>query len=131
MEIKLTQVESEKLFYDALCNAVGTGYMESYGIELECDRSQYKSSKDHLLTTGKSCCYEDVLMQVLHDGGKLTFTDHEGEGDMTRSITLTDVHERVQKAPARSLINMLQEGGDASDSDQVIQTVFFEEVVFG
>jgi len=132
MEIKLTEKESEQMFYDALCNAVGTGYMNGYGLELECERSQYKDSKEYLTHVMKgNLCYEDVLMQVLRDGGKLTFVDREGEGDMTRGITLKEVHERVCKTNPHALLRILNEGGDASDADQLLQTVFFEEVIFG
>jgi len=133
MTIQLTPQESEEIFYSSLCNTVGTGYMEGYGLELSCDRSQYKSSREHLETLhpGIAICYEDVLMQVLRDGGELTFIDHEGDGDMTRSITLQDVHERVKDVGAHVLINFHEEQDDASDADAVLQTVFFEEVIFG
>ena len=135
MEIKLTPQESEEIFYAALCNAVGTGYMDGYGLELACDRSQYKSSRDHLYHVKPmpehSVCYEDILMQVLRDGGELTFIDHEGGGDMTRSITMADVHERVKHAGAQVLVNFHEEQDDAGDADAVLQTVFFEEIIFG
>jgi hypothetical protein len=133
MEIKLTNQEKEEIFYNALCNAVGTGYMDGYGIEMECDRSQYKSSKEHLLEMEpkKYICYEDVLMQVLRDGGELTFIDHEGEGEMTRSITLQDVYERMDKVPHRAIVNYSNLQDDVEDADIVLQTIFFEEVIFG
>lgn len=133
MEINLKPEESEEIFYSSLCNAVGTGYMEGYGLELTCDRSQYKDCRDHLTRThpNETICYEDILMQVLRDGGELTFIDHEGEGDMTRSITMADVHERVKLAGAQVLINFHEEQDDAADADAVLQTVFFEEVIFG
>jgi hypothetical protein len=140
MKILFEQSESEKIFYDALCNAVGTGYMKNYGIELTCDRSQYKDCKEHLLRVDaagagysaiSTICYEDILMQVLRDGGELTFEDIEGEGDMTSSITMKDVHERVQTTDPKVLLRILSEQDDASDADQVLQTVFFKEVIFG
>jgi len=133
MEIVLTNQEKEDIFYGSLCNAVGTGYMDGYGIELEYDRDQYKRSEARLeeAAPNKYICYEDVLMQVLRDGGQLTFVDHEGDGDMTRSITLQDIHERMSKVPANTVMNFTSLRDDVEDADVVLQTVFFEEVIFG
>ena len=138
MEIKLSTQESEEIFYDALCNAVGNGYMQGYGLELQCDRSQYKDSRDHLIRMADEAelmtnvvCYEDVLLQILKDGGELTMTDHEGDGEYTRSIKLADVHERVQKTPIENLTNIINQNDDATDADCVLQTVFFEDIIFG
>jgi hypothetical protein len=131
MKIVLTPAEAEDIFYNSLCNAVGTGYMEGYGLRLQADRSQYKNSREHLERLGKDTCYEDVLMQILRDGGSLTFVDIEGDGDMTRSITMKEVHERVEKIPISNLCNIHEETDDAADADIVLQTVFYEEVIFG
>jgi hypothetical protein len=132
MEIKLNPEESEEIFYNSLCNAVGTGWMSGYGLELTCDRSQYKSSREHLerLNPDSSPCYEDILMQVLRDGGELTMVDHESDDEKT-SITLKDVHERTSLTPATNLINITSENDDAIDADCVVQTVFFGEIVYG
>jgi len=130
MKITLTPQESEQIFYNSLCNALGTGYIEGYGLEIDCDRSQYKDSREHLLRQGKDTCYEDILMQVLRDGGSLTIIDHDG-GEYTRTITLKDVHERVGETDHQSLINFSLEQDDVFDADMVIQTVFFQEVIFG
>lgn len=127
MEIKLTPQESEAYFYNALCNAVGTGYMNSYGLEMSFFNRDYLAAKEKL----KDPCYEDILMQILRNGGKLTFVDNESEGDMTRSITLKDVHDRVQLTPASHLMDMANENDDVVTADVILQTVFFQEIVFG
>ena len=57
--------------------------------------------------------------------------DHECDGEYTRSISIKDVHERVSKTPIRHLMDMINEDGDAVTSDVVLQTVFFEDVIFG
>jgi hypothetical protein len=57
--------------------------------------------------------------------------DVEGEGDMTRSICLADVHERVQQTPHRHLMNMVEENDDADTADAILQTVFFSDIIFG
>ena len=74
---------------------------------------------------------EDVFMEILRGGGSLTIKDVEGEGDMTRSIYLKDVHERVQKVPLDELNAMIEEQYDASTAGAVLQTVFFEGIIFG
>lgn len=125
MKVTLEPKESETYFHNAICN--GLGYVQGYGIQLDYKEKEYKNAKKKLT----SPCFEDVLMQILKDGGTLTMTDIEGEGDMTRSITLKDVHERVQKTPLSHLQDMIDENDDAVTADVIIQTVFFENIIFG
>ena len=125
MEIKLSTQESEEIFFNALCN--GLGYMGGYGLEFEYSDKQYSEAKKKL----DSPCFEDVLMQILRDGGKLTMVDVECDGEYTRSISLADVHARVQTTPLRFLMDMINEEDDAETADVVLQTVFFEDIIFG
>jgi hypothetical protein len=124
-QVILTKEESEEYFLNALCN--GLFYFGGYGLDVECDDAEYKAAKDKL----SAPCYEDVWMQVLRDGGKLTAVDIEGDGDMTRSITLKEVHERVQLTPFHHLQAMIEECDDAETADVILQTVFFEDIIFG
>jgi hypothetical protein len=125
MKITLTPEESETYFYNALCN--GLGYIESYGVYLDFFKQEYEQAK------AKSAlpCYEDILMQILKDGGTLTLVDEEGDGDMTQSINLQDVHERVQNTPLHALTDMIEENDDADTADIILQTVFYNEIIFG
>ena len=125
MQIQLTHQESEQMFHNALCN--GLGYMSGYGLEFEYSDKQYSAAKTKL----QSPCFEDVLMQILRDGGSLTFVDVECDGEYTRSVSLADVHDRVQKTPLRFLTDMINENDDAETADVILQTVFFEEIIFG
>lgn len=127
MKIILTTEEAEGIFYSALCNAVGTGYMEGYGLELYCNNKHYSSARAKL----NNPCIEDIWMQVLRDGNPLEFVDHEGEGANNASITLKDIHERMNNVPIEVLDNFNSEQDDASDADIVLQTVFYNEVIFG
>jgi hypothetical protein len=131
MKIILEPTEAEEIFYSSLCN-IGN-YFNGYGLDLRYDRSQYKDSKEHLQRVGtlETICYEDVLMQILRDGGKLECVDMEGEGDMTSSISMKEVHERISKVPVRNLLNIHTQQDDVIDADAVLQTVFFEEIIFG
>lgn len=124
MKVILTHEESETFFHSALCNSLG--YVQGYGLELDFKKEDYQSAKAKL----ESPCYEDVLMQILRDGNKLTLVDLEGSGYI-KSITLNDVHENVQNAPFYHLCNMINENDDAETGDVIIQWVFWQEIVFG
>lgn len=124
-EVKLTNEKSEKYFYNALCNE--GGIMVLHGCQFQFEDSDYKNAKKKL----KAPCIEDVLMQILKDGGKLTLEDIEGDGEYTRSVTLKNVHERVQKTPMNHLQDMIDETDDADTADAIIQTVFLEKIIFG
>ena len=127
MKIVLTPQESEQMFFDSMCNVFGTGYFDGYGLELTYNQKDYEKSREKL----ENPCWEDVLLQMLKDGKKLTLVDLECGGEYTRSITLKDVHEKVRKTPTRFLMDMINEEGDVETSDVVLQTIFFDEIVFG
>jgi hypothetical protein len=125
MKITLTPQESEEYFLNAMCN--GLGEMSSYGLGLDYEQLDYNAAKEKLTNP----CYEDVLMQILRDGNRITMVDVEGEGDMTRSICLQDVHERVQNTPHEHLMNMVDENDDCVTADIILQSVFFSDIIFG
>jgi hypothetical protein len=128
MEIKLSKEESEEYFYNALCN--GLGYISGYGLELDND-SEYINAQKRLNDKGvKGICYEDVLMEVLRGGDQLTLVDYDGDEERF-SITLDDVHNKVQKVPVSHLLDMVEERDDAVTADVILQTVFLGEVIFG
>lgn len=131
MEIRLSNQESEEMFFNSLCN--GLGYIGGYGLELEYDDSAYEAARAKLKAYDPevSPCFEDVLMRILKDGGELTLVDVECDGEYTRSISMQQVHERVEKTPARFLLDMVEERDDAETADVIIQTVFFEDIIFG
>lgn len=124
MKITLTHEESEKYFHTALCN--GYDYITGYGIDVDYDSFAYKAARAKL----DSPCFEDVLLQLLKDGGSLTVTDNEGGMDAV-TITINDVHERVQNTPFNHLTDMINENDDANTADVILQTVIYNEVIFG
>lgn len=128
MEIKLTNEESEKYFYNSLCNGAQISY---YGLTIDYNRKAYDKAKKTLQKDGTSICFEDVLMQVLRQGDKIKVVDNENDGDYTRSITIKEVHERVSKTPIRHLMNAINEEDDGDTADVILQSVFFEDVIFG
>jgi len=125
MKVTLTNRESEDLFYTSLCN--GGEYICGYGIELDFKKSDYQKAKSKL----KSPCYEDVLMQILKDGGELKLVDDEYDGEYTKSITLKDIHDKVQDTPIEHLMDAINENDDALTADVILQTVFYGEIIFG
>ncbi len=129
MKLILEKNEAEEIFFNAMCN--GLGYVTGYDLELDFDESEYNAAATKLKEAGGSPCFEDVLMQVLRDGGSITLEDIGCEGEYTSSITLADVHERVAKTPTNHLMDMINEQDDACTADVVLQTVFFEDVIFG
>jgi len=132
MKIVFTPTEAENLFYDALCNALN--YIESgYELELTYTKADYNTAKSNFKAQNGpnvSACYEDILMQILKDGNRLKIVDHGGD-TYTRSITIEDVHEKVALTPFQHLLDAINENGDASTGDCILQSVFFGEVIFG
>lgn len=131
MEIKLTKQESELYFYNALCN--GLDYVTGYGLTIDFKKTDYQKALDNFKKTNpeERPCFEDVLMQILRDGKSITLIDEECDGEYTRTIKMKDVHDRVQKTKTNHLINMINEEDDAETADVIIQSVFFEDIIFG
>jgi hypothetical protein len=127
MEIKLTPQESETYFFNALCN--GVVQMGYYNLELAYEIDDYTSAKATLVKEASDVCYEDVLMQILRNGNSLTMVDLDAEDSY--SITMQDVHERVQQTPVHNLLEMIEGRDDADTADCIIQQVFFSEIIFG
>lgn len=127
MKITLTHQESESIFFDALCNAVGTGYMEGYGLSVKYLDEHYDEAKGKLSRP----CYEDVLMQILRDGNSIMFIDHECDGEYDAVITLDMVHNRSNDADADTLLAMMNGEGDADTASNLLQYIAYNEVIFG
>jgi hypothetical protein len=129
VKIVLTPEKSEELFYDALCN--GLSYISDYNLELVYESEEYKKSREKLKanTPNNSVCYEDVLMQMLRDGYKLSLLDWESEEK--QSVTINDVHQKVQKVGLKHILDCVSGNDDANTADAILQTVFYGEVLFG
>jgi len=128
MEVKLTTGEAEEIFHSALCN--GASYLSGYGFSLDYPNEKYREAKESL--NGKAWpCREDIWVEILRIGGTLTLIDGENEGHYNSTISLNDVHERVEKSPLKHLMDMINENDDAITADVILQTVFFNDVIFG
>jgi hypothetical protein len=132
MKIVLTPQESEEYFFNALCN--GLGYVQGYGLDIQYDEKEYKDAKLCLqsMKPNETICYEEVMMQILRDGGKLNLRDEEEQLDNEDNfITLEDVHERVATTQTNHLFDMIEGRDDADTADVILQTVFLREIIFG
>lgn len=127
MQIILTETEKLNYFYDSLCNAVGTNYMNGYGLKLDYNDKEYQASKQKL----NNPCFEDVLKQMLLDGYSLTMTDVEGDDEYTSTIKIGDVYERMDLVLPEHLVAIHTESDDISTADAILQTIFFKEIIFG
>jgi len=126
MKIILTQEESENIFFNALCNGRG---LHSF-LFIEVNEEEYQLGKKHFQDKNQLCSLEDVWMQILRNGGTLTLVDTE-DGESPCTITLKDVHDKVQNTDIKHLMDAINENDDAITADVVLQTVFYGEVIFG
>jgi hypothetical protein len=124
MEIRFTKQEAQGIFLDALSN--GLGYLSGYGLDLDYKKEDYKKAKEKLT----SPCYEDVLLQILLDGNSLTLIDEEDE-DNVNIITIQDVYDRISSTPFDHLSDMINGNDDATTADAILQTIFFNEIIYG
>jgi hypothetical protein len=130
MQIKLTNQEKEQFFFNAMCN--GLSSVNYWGFEIDYRGSEYKLAKESLNNKGQnSVCIEDVFMQMLKMGFSIMFIDIECDGEYTTALTLNMVYNNIEKTPVNNLLNIHNEQDDASDADAVLQSVLFEEVIFG
>lgn len=129
MRIILEPLEAENLFHTALCN--GLGEFDYYNIKVSYEEEDYKKAKESLKDTHASACYEDILLQILRNSGKLFIVDYEDDAEeMQYPITITDVHERLHNAPNKHLMDMIFERDDAITADVILQWVFFQEIIY-
>jgi hypothetical protein len=133
MKIIFTAEEAEQHFHNALCNGSNLPY---YGLTLDYSEADYAKAKKSLVQKqkkgkfGETICREDVWLEILKIGGKLTLIDEEN-AVKPKSITLKHVHTRIGKTPLKHLVDAINENDDADTADAILQTVFYGEVIFG
>jgi hypothetical protein len=97
---------------------------------MDYSEKEYEKAKKRLQNKGEDSCLEDVWLEILRGGGTLTLVDEENGMDPS-VITLKDVHERVQEAPVRHILDAINEQDDGDTADVILQSVFYQDVVFG
>jgi hypothetical protein len=127
MKIQLEKQEALDIFHTSLCNVYGSGYFNGYGLEFIWDDDDYKKAKGKL----QNPCFEDVLLQIIKDGGTLGVVDHECDGEYNAHINEAIILDRMYQVPAQRLLNIINEEDDIDDADAVLQTLLYGEVIFG
>jgi len=129
MTVNLTHEESENLFFNAICN--GLGELSYYDLGIDFSDDDYSQAKTSLIFKDSSAglCYEDILMEMLRNGKTIWIVDQND--DERHPITLELVHERVQNTPIRHLMDAINERDDATTADCIIQTVIYNDVIYG
>ena len=123
MKITFTHEEAQQHFLSAMCN--GLGYITDYDLDIRYKKEDYSNAKEKL----ESPCWEDVLLQILIDGNSLSLYD--GNDDVTHTITIQDVYNRLPETPMRHLMDMVNQQDDAVTADVILQTIFLGEVIYG
>jgi len=127
MKIQLEKQEALDIFHTSLCNVYGSGYFNGYGLEFIWDEDDYKKAKEKL----QNPCFEDVILQIIKDGGALGILDHECDGEYNGHINEAIILDRMDQVPAQRLLNIINEEDDIDDADAVLQTLLYGEVIFG
>ena len=99
----------------------------------DCDYATARAKR------GKDACYEDVLAQILFDGGKLKFVDSEEPNlryDLTLQMLLFGIESAI-KQEYYADYNWYEAGKldtcqiDSAVADVIVQLGLFGEVMFG
>jgi hypothetical protein len=128
MEIKLNQAETEEVFFNCLCD----NDLYIHDLEIVSNSKAYNDARDNWikLNDRQFPTIEDVWMQILKDGGKLGLKDWS-RSEQLAVVTLEELQERMSKAPSKNLMNVLEGNYDVTDTDVILQTIFYGEVIFG
>ena len=112
-----------------MCN--GLGELSYYDLEMDWDEYEYRDARIKLAKAQPNVqqCFEDILMEMLRSGNTLWIVDQND--DERHPITLELVHERVQLTPTRHLMDAMNESGDATTADCILQSVIYKDVIFG
>lgn len=130
LTITLNNQDKEEIFYNSMCN--GLHQTRYWGIELDFDEKEYDIAKKSLQDKGSNTwSYEQVFMEMLRMGYSIQFIDIECEGEYSRTLTMDMIHRNMDKVPQKFLLNIYNEQDDLWDADAVLQSVLFEELIFG
>lgn len=128
MDFKLNKAEAEEVFFNCLCD----NDLYIHDLEIVSNSKAYNDARDNWikLNDRQFPTIEDVWMQILRDGGKLGLKDWGGSEELAK-VTLEELQERISKAPLENVTHVLEGNYDATDTDIILQTIFYGEVIFG
>lgn len=124
-----------KVLSDVLCMAIeGIRYWGT----TDYDDDAYKKAKQHLIELGeKRPSWEEVLGQMLLDGGKIHIIDIEDgeDSEYTKDLTIENLKHGIQLYILNPRYHSSKSCDwtdiDAWDGDVIIQFALFDEIIFG
>ena len=130
MKIILEKHESEEVFRVAL--SYGLNYINNaFGLELLYLPKDYKDAKrDAIVPFMQELNHADVLLWILKNGNQLALIDKNNDSKIY-FIKLSHVHKRVKKSQIIHLAEGIKERWDNVNSSSILQTVFFNQVLYG
>lgn len=129
MKLHLTQQEIETVLLDCFCNGA-LSELYSSGIDYCFNKEKYAKFKV------EGNCYEDNLLNLLKNGGRLKFVDFEGDKEVY-FLTLQSATEKLKEIEDINILNkvkdILEENGTADvwHGYDILQFVLFGEVIYG
>lgn len=128
--LTLSKEKSEELFYNALCNGLNY-FCSCAGFDWDINKTKYKEAKQKLIEKGIAPCLEDVIMEALRIGATLDFRDLECDGEFSKKVSISDIHNNVKLTPTDHLMDMVNENDDATTAYILIQAVMYDgKIIF-
>lgn len=122
-------MKPEDYLHIALCD--GLSGISYWGFDIKYSNSQYEKEAEYYRGKRMSPCYEDVLVRIIENGGKIKFVDIEGEGAYSVTLTQQMLHDNMKYVPQEVLKHIESEDYDAEDTNKFLQSILFKEVIFG
>jgi hypothetical protein len=134
MKLLMSKEEMLKVLYSSLCNG-GLTDLYHCGVELQLGK-EYDKAKARIkkrqakAKTEDTICYEDVLVELLRGGDKLTFSDANDE--TTVGFTLDEAIERLSAEEfGKEIFETVNEQDDACTGFSLLQGAIYGEVIYG
>ena len=115
----LTSIDPKNLSEDLIDEQNAIFEHLLYNMDYDCESDEEMSSYMLRATHSESASYT------------LKIIDHECDGEYNALITLENVHSRVQNTPTDHLMDAINENDDACTADVILQTVIYEDIIFG
>lgn len=133
MKVQLNNEEIQQVILSILCNGA-LSFASQSGLDYSYDRQHYKRIKEENPTLTS---FEDILLGMLNDGGKIQIIDQEGgeDSEYNKDLTLKLATDQLSNVTdpefAEYVITSVREEGDAETDYSILQFILYDEIVFG
>ena len=133
MKVQLNDEEINQVILSILSNGA-LGFASQSGLDYDYDRQHYKRIKEE---NPALTCFEDVLLGMLQDGGKIQIIDEEGgeDSEYNKDLTMELIKQQLSNVTdpefAEYVITSVREEGDAETDYSILQFILFDSIVFG